>query len=147
MCAHYSVCMSVLIFDSVGHVPTLAVSGLREAGLLENEPDSWQTPCFRLSCRLVVWPCGPKRCFLCPNTREALTPLCSNPISGINIKRPNMSFKGFTCAIVFVSHSHCCCCFPLLQVLFFFYFLMCRPHLDVKVTAPQSWSSPVMLLR
>ena len=45
------VCVSVLIFDSLGHVPTLAVSGLREAGLQENEPDSWQGPCFRLSCR------------------------------------------------------------------------------------------------
>lgn len=43
--------MSVLIFDSLGHVPTLAVSGLREAGLLENEPDSWQRLRFRLSCR------------------------------------------------------------------------------------------------
>lgn len=42
--------MSVLIFDSLGHVPTLAVSGLGEAGLQESEPDSWQGLRFRLSC-------------------------------------------------------------------------------------------------
>lgn len=50
--------MSVLIFDSLGHVPTLAVSVLREAGLQENEPDSWQGPLLPSQLSLVVWPCG-----------------------------------------------------------------------------------------